>query len=128
MKFARIALLLTVSLSLTLTMQAQSIEGSWEMTTTDPEGKSTTHIFKVEGDTYMLDWMSDGTTDVIGNFVIADGQITIWDVDGNPDIVCGEEAKGHYKLSVSESEFSMELIEDACEGRGNMGTMLMTRM
>lgn len=121
------ALLIIGLLSFFVSTQAQSIIGTWEMSMKNREGKEVTHTFHATENGYTVDLASDGKIEIEGKYELANGQITIWDVGGDPNFGCPEEAKGVYKLAVTEKEMRWDWIEDACEGRGSMKVWIMTR-
>jgi len=64
-------------MGLTMSSQAQHIEGTWLVAGKSESGESFTHTFVADAEGYTVDFGSDGNIDIEGRYELADGIITI---------------------------------------------------
>jgi hypothetical protein len=111
-------ILLMALLGSSLSLSAQSMEGTWRTQFMDQTEHYIVVIMEASDGQYTIDYGDDGQIDLEGRYLLKGQQVTLWDTGGDPQWMCPAEAKGRYHIVSHAESLRLERIEDACPGRG----------
>jgi len=114
----KILLILSALIFSASTLFAQSVQGTWTINFSSPEGEPVAVALTLAENTYTVDFGNDGEHEVEGSYTLEGETMTLWDTSGNPDYMCEANAKGIYTITLTDATMTMTRISDECKGRG----------